>query len=184
MLENLKSRTGLPPSTVSRPELLHDGSDSEFRQLVHDLLAFSSRLQEIRSSFGAQIGLTGIQYTLLISIRHLGGSDGAGVKAVAEHLSLSSSFVTVETKKLIARGLLNTRPGVHDRRRVQLTVSEQGEQLLAHLLPLQQQVNDALFQSLGTTEFDRLCSMAEVLKNDAEKALRLAAFLSEPPTNA
>lgn len=183
MLEDLKSRTDLPPRTVSRPELLRDGDDSGFRQLVHDLLAFSSRLQEIRSSFGAQIGLTGIQYTLLISVRHLGGGDGAGVKVIAEHLTLSSSFVTVETKKLIARGLLDTRPDAHDRRRVRLTVSEQGEQLLTHLLPVQQQVNDTLFSSLGKADFDRLCSMAEVLKDDAEQALRLAAFLSESRTD-
>ena len=135
-------------ATISRPEMLRDGSDAEFRQLVHDLLAFSSRLQDIRASFGAHLGLTGIQYTILISIRQLNEGDGVSVKTVAEHLSLSSSFVTIETKKLIARELLEKRTDADDRRRVQLSISMEGDVLLSELRPLQQQVNDALFQSL------------------------------------
>ncbi len=31
--------------TVARPELLVDGSDDAFRQMIHDALAFASRLQ-------------------------------------------------------------------------------------------------------------------------------------------
>src|SRR5258707_4462608 len=57
--------------TVSRPALLVDGSDRSFRQLVHDMLAFSARIQEVRGRLGSVIGLSGTQYTVLIAIAHL-----------------------------------------------------------------------------------------------------------------
>ena len=179
MPDDLNRHPKKPDPTISRAELLRNGSDAEFRHLVHDLLAFSSRLQEIRASFGAYIGLTGIQYTILISIRHLDIGEGVGVKTVAEHLSLSSSFVTIEAKKLIAKGLLDKRPDEVDRRRVRMTISEEGNILLQRLLPVQQQVNDTLFQSLDSGGFDRLRLTADALKHDADRALRLATYLSQ-----
>lgn len=178
MPDNLSSQTETPPATVTRPELMSDGTGAAFRGLVHDLLAFSSRLEDIRSSFGAFIGLTGIQYTILISVRHLGGEDGVGIKSIAGHLSLSSSFVTIETKKLIADGLLIKRADSADRRRVRLTLSAEGKDRLARLLPMQRQVNDALFASLDEKGFERLAVMAAELKDDAGKALRMAGYLA------
>lgn len=178
MPDDLKIKETPVLATVSRSELLTDGSDVRFRQLVHDLLAFSSRLQEIRGRFGAFVGLTGIQYTILITVRHLGGDNGVGIKSVAEHLSLSSPFVTIETKKLIAAGLLIKRADSEDRRRVRLTLSAEGEARLTRLLPMQRQVNDALFASLDAQDFERLAVMAAELKEDAGKALRLAGFLA------
>ena len=59
--------------TVSRTELLRDGSDAQFRELVHTLLAFSARLESVRQEFGSHIGLSGVQYTILVSIAHLQG---------------------------------------------------------------------------------------------------------------
>lgn len=178
MPDTPKTRPAIANTTITRPEMMPDGTDADFRHLVHDLLAFSSRLQEIRASFGAYIGLTGIQYTLLISIRHLDDGEGVGVKSLAEHLSLSSSFVTIETKKLIAKGLLAKRTDEIDRRRVRLTISSQGGSLLERLRPMQQQVNDALFSSLDAAGFKKLGKMASVLKDDAERALDLAGYLS------
>lgn len=178
MPDNPKPRKTGSKTTISRPEMLPGGTDAEFRHLVHDLLAFSSRLQEIRASFGAYIGLTGIQYTILISIRHLDEGEGVGVKTVADHLSLSSSFVTIETKKLIARELLQKRTDEIDRRRVRMTISPAGDTLLEQLRPVQQQVNDALFASLESADFEWLRRMAGTMKEDADKALRLAHFLS------
>ena len=58
--------------TVTRPELLDGGSDQIFRQFVHDALAFSARLLAVRDGYGKAIGISGPQYTLLISIAHRG----------------------------------------------------------------------------------------------------------------
>ena len=111
-----KGADARPPLTVSRNDLLTDGADSEFRQLVHRLLAFSARLETCRSGFGALLDLTGVQYTALISIAHLEGDDGVGVKTVADHLGLSGSFLTIVTGQLAKRGLVEKSTNPQDRR--------------------------------------------------------------------
>ena len=166
-------------ATVSKAELLLDGSDAAFRQMVHDLLAFSARLEEVRSRFGSYIGLTGIQYTILISVRYLEGREGVGVRAVADHLTLSGAFVTIETTKLVKLGLLEKRPNTQDRRRVLLNVSPRGRDLLDQLAPVQREINDVLFESLDARSFASIASMATRMKVDADKALLLADYLIE-----
>lgn len=100
-------RSAPQPLTVSRAELLVNGSDSEFRALVHAMLAFSARLQGVRERFAALVGLTGIQYTILISIRHLHNETEVTVGSVADHLHLSGAFITIETGKLVRSGLIS-----------------------------------------------------------------------------
>src|SRR5690606_4753845 len=90
------------PLTASRPELLRDGNDDQLRGLIHDLLAFGSRLRDIRDAIAALIGLSGPAYTILIAVAHLEERGEVGVTAVARHLSLSQPFVTVEINKLVA----------------------------------------------------------------------------------
>src|SRR3954471_22361563 len=51
--------------TTSRPELLVDGSDQQFRRLVHSLFGFLVRHQTLREGHAAVIGLPGIEYTTL-----------------------------------------------------------------------------------------------------------------------
>src|ERR1700677_4529378 len=76
------------PLTVSRRELLDDGTDRDFRRMVHNIFAFTARHEAIRDGHARQIGLAGIEYTILISIGHLGldGDVNVNVKAVADHL--------------------------------------------------------------------------------------------------
>lgn len=163
--------------TVSRPELLANGDDGAFRHLVHDLLAFSARLEAVREKFGSYLGLTGIQYTILISVSHLQLQEGVGIKAIADHLGLSGAFVTIETGKLIQRGLLTKRPNPADRRRVLLKVSAEGEEQLEALAPRQREINDAIFDSLDTEGFGALAAQAADLRKGADRALALADYL-------
>jgi DNA-binding MarR family transcriptional regulator len=167
-----------PIQTTSKSEFLTSDGDRKFRRMVHDLLAFSARLEEVRSRFGAYVGLSGIQYTVLISVHHHTGTDGIGIKAIADHLALSGAFVTVETNKLVKLGLLEKRPNPMDRRRVQLTVTPRGSALLKELAPVQCEVNDALFDSLDARGFARLATMASDLKADADRALLLIDYLT------
>jgi DNA-binding MarR family transcriptional regulator len=74
---------------------------------VHSLLAFSARLEAVRSGYGAIIGVSSIQYTILISVRYLEAIGDVYVSTIADHLYLSGAFVTVETGKLVERGLLS-----------------------------------------------------------------------------
>jgi DNA-binding MarR family transcriptional regulator len=170
------------PLTISRPEMLVSGSDRHFRRLVHSLFGFLARHEAIRSGHGARIGLAGIEYTTLISIRHLDAEEGdVNVNRVAEHLHLSGAFVTTITNKLLRRGLIHKSVDPADRRRVKLQVSEKGDALLAELAPAQRQVNDAQFGCLSQAEFLQLLDMVERLIASSENAVRLQAYLASGP---
>ena len=170
------------PLTISRPEMLVSGSDRHFRRLVHSLFGFLARHEAIRSGHGARIGLAGIEYTTLISIRHLDAEEGdVNVNRVAEHLHLSGAFVTTITNKLLRRGLIHKSIDPADRRRVKLQVSEKGDALLAELAPAQRQVNDAQFGCLSQAEFLHLLDMVERLIASSENAVRLQAYLDSGP---
>src|SRR5882757_11181722 len=84
------SRTAIP-LTTSRPELLSQGRDRQFRHLVHALFGFASHHERIRTGHGKAIGLAGVEYTVLISIAHLAVDGDVNVKTVADHLYLSGA---------------------------------------------------------------------------------------------
>lgn len=179
-----KGADARPPLTVSRNDLLTDGADSEFRQLVHRLLAFSARLETCRSGFGALLDLTGVQYTALISIAHLEGDDGVGVKTVADHLGLSGSFLTIVTGQLAKRGLVEKSTNPQDRRRVHLRVTDKGRELLEGLAPIQRDVNDLLFQPLDAKRFRALNDIFADLIQAADEATALIGYYSQSGADA
>src|SRR3984893_2839536 len=164
--------------------MLVDGSDRQFRRLVHGLFAFLARHEAVRTGHGARIGLGGIEYTMLISIRHLSAEGGdVGVNRVAEHLHVSGAFVTTVTNKLLKRRLIHKTPDPNDRRRVRLEVSAQGDALLAELAPVQRQVNNVQFGCLSAAEFHQLLDMVERLISSSDSAVRLQSYFADHPAS-
>ncbi len=163
--------------TVSNEALLVNGSDAQFREMVHNFLAFSARLEQIRARFGAYIGLSGVQYTILITIRQLQGEHGVGIRAVADHLAFSPPFVTNETIKLVNSGLVDKTLNPDDARRVRLTVSSGGAARLSRLAPMQREINNVLFAPITPENFHAVWSMARALRDSAQKAVLLSDYL-------
>lgn len=170
-------RASAAPLTVTRPELLVGGSDDAFRQLVHASLAFAARLMAIRDGYATFIGLSGPQYTILVSIQHLQANGDVGVKKLADHLSLSGTFVTTETNKLEKAGLVTKAKGHADGRRVSLATTSAGDALLLRLSTVQQQVNNVHFGSLSAAEFQMLRKVMPELVNSTEAGLSLLRHL-------
>ena len=164
--------------TVSRKALLDPaGSDGGFRQLVHDLLAFSARLQDVRNGLARSIGLGGAAYSILISIAHLNESRATvGVAEIADHLHLSGAFVTIEVGKLVAQGLVTKTAHEQDRRRVVLAVTPRGRQRLDELAPLQTVVNDTLFEGLDEASGTMLRAVMPQLVAGGDRALAYLQF--------
>jgi DNA-binding MarR family transcriptional regulator len=162
--------------------MLVDGSDRDFRKLVHNLFGFLILHEAVRSGHGARIGLVGIEYTVLISIRHLSAEEGdVSVNRVADHLHLSGAFVTTVTNKLLKRGLIHKTTDPADRRRVRLEVSKQGNALLARLAPVQRRVNDVQFSCLSAREFRQLLDITERLIEASNRAVRLQTYFAGQP---
>ncbi len=171
-------RSDIRPLMVTRPELLLDGSDLAFRQLVHDIMAFAARMQENRSRVAGYVGLTGQQYTILITIAHRQEQDGFGIIQVAEHLRLSGAFVTIEVNKLVEAGLVRKQPNPGDRRRVLLTVTVKARELIDRLSRVQRPSNDTIFASLSTADFQMLRKIIPQLAEATDQSLKLIDFLS------
>lgn len=167
------------PQTVSRNELLVGGSDELFRQVIHDSLGFSARLQELRNRLGEVIGLSGPAYSIMIAIEHLCDPDEVGISRVSEHLHLSGAFVTIEVSKLVKAGLVAKRSDPSDGRRVILTVTPKAQALLAELVETQQPVNDAIFAGLDRKQFMHYSEIIASLVDGSKEALALLNLLAE-----
>lgn len=164
--------------TVSRPELLVEGGDSEFRGLVHDLMAFAHHIETCRDGFGAIVGLSGVQYEILMAVMRMQGGSGISVGQVAARLHRSGAFITLEVNKLVAKGVLAKADDPADGRRVLLSAGPEGEALARTLAPVQQQVNDVLFACLDSRRFERLRALASELVGCGDRAAALIEYLS------
>lgn len=171
-------------TTTSIPALLDDGDDHKFRQFIYDVLAFGTRLEAVRDGLGALMGLTGPQYSILITIRMLDQKGSkASVGEIADYMHVSGAFVTSEVNKLKKAGLVAKATDPDDRRRVLLTVTEAAEQRLVDLTEYQVPVNDTLFGSLDRNQFNVLCSVFPALVSDADAAVREVNYLLKKQSN-
>ena len=176
-------RPARPPITA-RPQLLVNGSDRQFRQLVHDLFSFLSLHTAIRDGYASLLGLPGSQYTILLCIQHLTADRPVGVREVAEHLHLSSSFVTTETNKLGAAGLLTKKRGTADRRAVSLALTARGNALLNSIAPIRRAVSNVQFECLSARDFAALAPLVGKLIPCGARALALLDTLLEHGSTA
>src|SRR5260370_23348153 len=156
--------------TISRPELLVDGSDQQFRRLVHNLFGFLARHSAVREGHGAVIGLVGIEYTMLISIGHLSAEGNVSVKDIADHLHLSGAFTTVITNKLLQKGLIEKAGHPVDKRRLCLSVTARGRDMLERLAPISRPGNDVPFRWLSPQGFSLLGDMIAPLVTSNRQA--------------
>ena len=163
--------------TTSREQLLKNGEDKKFRELLHDFFAFAQSLEKARSKFATHIGLTATQYMILIAIAHSPPEKALGINQIAKRLRLSGAFVTIEVNKLVEDGLVKKKPHPSDGRRVQLFATRNGTERLASLAAFQRPVNDALFAELSRTDFDRLASIIARLAENGDAANNLADHL-------
>jgi DNA-binding MarR family transcriptional regulator len=175
--EVTRSKAALP-LTVTRPELLNDGTDRNFRKLVHNIFAFMARHEAIRDGHARQIGLAGIEYTVLISIGHLALDGDVNVKTVADHLHMSGAFITTVTSKLQTLGLVEKTQDSVDRRRISLVTTEKGKSLLRTLAPYQREINDVEFASLSKEEFQFLSKIIEDMIETGDEAVALQRYKS------
>lgn len=165
------------PLTISRPELVVDGSDRHFRRFIHALFAVFARCEVVRNNYAEHVGLPGPQYSILLCIRHLSADGPVNVKTVATHLRLSGSFITSETRKLEELGLLTKVRDPKDRRQTRLVVTKKGGDLLDRLAPMQRQVNDVQFACLSREQFLELIPLMEELIDCCDRAIALQRYM-------
>ena len=159
------------PLTVSRPALLAEGSDAQFRQLIHDLIAYGHRLDACRDAFAAIVGVSGAQYEILMLVSR---ADGLSVGEVAARLHRSGAFITLEANRLVERGILRKSSDPDDGRRVLLSTTPKGLGLVERLAPYQRSINDVLFECLDARRFAQLRALARDLVACGDRAAAIS----------
>src|SRR5688572_5664872 len=146
------ARAALPLS-VTRPEILLDGSDREFRRLIHRMLIGSARLEVVREAIAERIGVSGTQYTMLMSVLHLQGTNGISISALADYLEVTGPHVTGVVGKLVGGGFLRKAVNPKDRRGVLVRLTPMGRKRLLLAFDFISSVNDRLFDGVGREEY-------------------------------
>ncbi len=154
------------PLSVTRPEILLDGSDREFRRLIHRMLIGQARLDAIRESIAARIGVNGTQYTMLMSVLHLQGTAGVSITALADYLEVTGPHVTGVIGKLAASGFVRKAQNPKDGRGVLVKLSPAGRKKLLQAFEFIAAVNDRLFEGVGREEYRAVANFnAKFIRN-------------------
>lgn len=143
--------------------------------MIQSFFGLAARMFALRERIGGIGGLTGAQYSMLVSLAHLTrDGDKVSVNALAETLHVSGTYVTAESKRLEKLGLLRRDPNPDDRRSVLLSLDEAGCDLLDDLLPSVRAINDVLFAGLSFKSFAVLHAELPDLVETADEALLVA----------
>ncbi len=154
------------PLSVTRPEILIDGSDREFRRLIHRMLIGQARLAAVRQCIAERIGVSGTQYTLLMSVLHLQGAAGVSIGALADYLEVTGPHVTGIVGKLVAGGFVRKAVNPKDRRGVLVKLTPAGRKKLLQAFAFISAVNDGLFEGVGREEYRAVASFnAKFIRN-------------------
>jgi DNA-binding MarR family transcriptional regulator len=172
----LKPRSRL---TASRPELLPGGSDARLRALVYGILGMTARFDRLRERIGELIGLSGLQYHILMALADIDPGRGATVGEVARALHVSGAYVTMETGKLARAGLVAKRPNPADRREVRLALTPKARRTIVALAPALREINDELFGFLTREEFAAFGDIIDGMLESTERAVRVAERLRD-----
>jgi DNA-binding MarR family transcriptional regulator len=157
-----------PPLSISRKDLLQDGSDLAFRRLLNSLVAFGDLGLRHRNFYGAYIGVTGSQYMMMTIIA---GTPRMTVGQMAKTLSVSNQYVATEVGKLAQKGIVDKTSDPSDRRSMILTLTEKGRSLLRELGPVRRQSNDLMYRSLTRERLNTMQEILDALIADAHIAL-------------
>jgi DNA-binding MarR family transcriptional regulator len=164
-----------PPVSVTREEVLVDGSDDRFRDVIYALFVTGFRFQEIREAFGREVDVTGPQYFVLMAVARFHAEGGVGIGGLASHLHVAAPHVTTEVGKLVDKGLLAKRPNPEDGRRVLVTLTEDGKAVMERLAPFRQHINNVLFDGFSREEFLTLARLLDRFLSTTERALDAVA---------
>ena len=144
-------------------------------------MAYSRRIGDCRDAFAAILGVSGMQYEILMLISRLGPA-GLAVGEAASRLHRSAAFITIESGKLVDRGVLEKFDDPDDGRSVRLRATRKGGDMVRRIAPVQRQVNDALFECVDARRFRQLRQLAAELVVCGDRGAALAEFLSRTNT--
>lgn len=167
-LRKAKKSDPFPPLSTSLKPFLVNGSDQNFRKMIYGLLQVSSMMLKAREYYGAYIGVSAPQYSMIVAIAEAGE---ATVRDLTKIMHVSSPFVTAEINKLIAAGYVRKRPNAKDRRSIVLSLTAAGTEAVCRVSGMRIIANDLIFGSITPDEAEVFQHLIQVLINDFGRAI-------------
>ncbi len=163
------------PVSISRSELLDDDgvSDHRFRQLLYDFSVLGSSLEVARAYLASLSGLTSPQYNVVMIIAQYQGTRGVSVTRVAQHLHVTTAFITLEAGRLERSGWIEKLQNPSDGRGILLRLTRKGEANVQQIAPQRLIVNDHLFGRLSRKDFRNLAQTLALLIEDFTETINL-----------
>jgi DNA-binding MarR family transcriptional regulator len=172
------------PLSITRPEILTDGSDREFRRLIHRMLIGQARLDAIRDAIAGRIGVSGTQYTMLMSVLHLQGAAGVSISALADYLEVTGPHATGIIGKLVEGGFVRKGANPKDGRGVLVKLTPTGRKKLLQAFEFIAAVNDRLFDGVGREEYRAVANFNARFIRNTQVTLDWIARLPGGPDRA
>lgn len=136
--------------------------------LLVRLVRLANLMRSNQEHFARYVDVSVPQFLVL---RELQDAPLSTVGQIAARLEVTSQFVTIETGKLIDKGLVEKRPNEADRRSVVLALTGTGRTLLEEVAPLRCQTNERMFGSLSTEQIVQLEAVIGTVLADGREAL-------------
>ncbi|MBS0536727.1 MAG: winged helix-turn-helix transcriptional regulator [Proteobacteria bacterium] len=168
------SRGSAKNLTVSLPELLVDGSDLKFRELVADLFAAAAGMLALRRALATSVGLSAAEYAILLATWHLQKKGPVGINTLAGQLHVAAANVTAEVGKLVKKGILDKQPHPTDSRAVLIRLTADGTAILHELTPLLRRINDRLFSGNRARDMDAVANFLRHIADETPNSIHLA----------
>lgn len=176
--------TASAPLSISQSNMLLAGSDREFRRLIHRMLITAGRLEAVREAIARHIGVSGTQYTMLMSLLHNEGERGISISDLADYLEVTGAHVTSEIGKLAAAGYVQKRVNPDDRRSLLVRISQEGRARLLGAFDFIRQINDLLFEGVSAGEYQALRAFNEKFVQNTQAAMDWAERQPRPHHSA
>jgi len=167
------------PPTVSKPELLEGNSDRKFRQFLYDFSVLAGHLEFAREYLASQLGLSAPQYNIVMIIAQYQGEEGMSVSDVAQHLHVTTAFITSEVGKLEQARVVEKRQNPNDGRGVLLRLTAVGEARVLEIGSRRLLINDHLFRGLSGEDFRQLAQTVASLIDDFTEVTHMLKVMTQ-----
>jgi DNA-binding MarR family transcriptional regulator len=159
------------PPIISAPSLTRAGSDRAFQKLVFDIFTISARMEQINLHLALRMKISGPQFSVLRCVASLQDEDGVSIGVVAEHLHVTSTFITAQSRLLAQREFLTKKEDAVDRRVALLSLTPAGEHLVDEVVYQVRPINNMFFGILQKSEFTALSAIMEKLVGSSRNAI-------------
>lgn len=173
----------LPTTTHHEALLDSNGSDADFREMIYGIFTMTVNFDRIRESMATALGLSGIQYHILMVVAELSADAPVTVTAIAGRLHTSGAYVTMETKKLMRRGFLDKERNPDDGRSVIITLTDEGRAAIDAFAPYHQEINSELFGGIDAETFQQFRGIVDQMSRTSTRAAEKAEILARDHTD-